>query len=493
MTRSVSRSRGSAAPLNLPVVLAAAPTGIAATDTGTLAAALSVGAGSVVELRAGTYLINAALSVPAGTTLRGVGLATVIRLADATNTNVLNITGDGAAIRTLTIDGNRANQSSNSNGIHTVYSRTAVRDCRVTSCNGYNIVAFPGATDFTVQGCYSEDARDEGIEVQGATRAVVANNVVKSAGKNGIYVYANTASNSSNTCNDVTITGNVVDGSSAITSGYTGIRVDDRATDVTVAGNVVTGGGTNANGIVVSSSTSYACVGVSVVGNTVRAVTGRGILVASATSVAVTGNNVATASLSGIEVSNGTTTTGAVSVTGNTITGCSRSGILVLDVQNWTVANNVCRNNGQDQAQTNYYNGITIFQSTQTVDKGVCTGNRCYDDQGTKTQQYGIRTLNTIGASVVISQNIVDGNQTDGLTFSFGGATAPSSPPWKLISNVSVSSGGNSIAHGLPYTPKTVMIFMRSAGTVYRAGAPDATNVVLAADSGTRTCDILVG
>lgn len=35
--------------------------------------------------------------------------------------------------------------------------------------------------------------------------------------------------------------------------------------------------------------------------------------------------------------------------------------------------------------------------------------------------------------------------------------------------------------------------YMRSAGTVFRAGTPDGTNVVLASDTGTRTCDILVG
>ena len=165
---------------------------------------------------------------------------------------------------------------------------------------------------------------------------------------------------------------------------------------------------------------------------------------------------------------------------------------MVLDTTDFTVADNVCKNNGQG-ANTNTYHGITLWQSTGTVDKGLVSGNRCFDDQGSKTQQYGISTLNTIGASVSIGPNILDGNGTSGMLFSFGGATAASCVPWKLISNQSVSSGGSSIAHGLPYAPQTVLIFMRSAGTVFRAGASDGTYVVLASDSGTRTCDILVG
>jgi hypothetical protein len=40
--------------------------------------------------------------------------------------------------------------------------------------------------------------------------------------------------------------------------------------------------------------------------------------------------------------------------------------------------------------------------------------------------------------------------------------------------------------------PQVVLVFMRSAGTIWRAGGSDATTIVLASDTGTRTCDILV-
>jgi len=470
--------------------VAPAATGTTGTDVANLQAAITAAAGKGIIIPAGSYSITA-LSIPADTSLflsRGCTLT----LANSSNTNLLNVAGNNVTIEGHgKLNGNRANQSGNSNGVYTISAYTTVRGITVTSCNGYNIVAFPGASDFRVDGCISLDARDEGIEVQGCARASITNNLVRGAGKNGIYVYANTTSNSSNTCTDVTISGNIVEGSSAISSGYANIRIDDRARNVTVTGNTVSGGGTSCNGIVVHSSTTYHTRDCAVTGNTVRNVPGAGIQASGySQATVISGNSVQAAGTHGIYVTSANTT--GVTVTGNTVSECTSSGIMLLDTTDFVVEGNICRNNGQG-ANSNTYHGITLWQSTDSVNKGRVAGNRCYDDQVSKTQQYGIRTLNTIGASVSIGPNILDGNGTSGMLFSFGGATAASCVPWKLISNQSVSSGGNSIAHGLPYTPQTVLIFMRSAGTVYRAGASDGTSVVLASDSGTRTCDILVG
>ena len=470
--------------------VAPAATGVSATDAANLQAAITAAAGKGIIIPAGSYL-HTALSIPANTSVflsRGCTLT----LAASAGTNVVNVAGDNVTIEGHgKIDGNRSNQSANSNGVYTISAYTTVRGITVTSCNGYNIVGFPGATDLRVLGCTSLDARDEGIEFQGVTRGLAVGNVVRGAGKNGIYAYANTTSNAANVCRDITIADNVVEGSSALSSGYAGIRVDDRAQNVTVSGNTVSGGGTSCNGIVVASSTTYHTQNVTVSGNTVRSAPGAGIQASAYTkNTTIIGNTVSGAGTHGIYVTSANTT--GTTVVGNTVADCSGSGIMVLDTTDFTVADNVSKNNGQG-ANTNTYHGITLWSSTGTVDKGRVSGNRCFDDQGSKTQQYGIRTLNTIGASVSIGPNILDGNGTSGMLFSFGGATAASCVPWKLISNQSVSSGGNSIAHGLPYAPQTVLIFMRSAGTVFRAGASDGTYVVLASDSGTRTCDILVG
>lgn len=447
--------------------------------------------GADIWIKRGTYTMSG-VNIPARTTLRGEGEGTILKLANATNTTFLfcNAGADDVTFQDLTIDGNRANQTANSNCIYTVAARTRVINCHVKSANGYNIVGFPGATDMLVRGCITEDARDEGIEFQGVTRGSAVGNLVRGIGKNGIYAYANTTSNPANICRDITISGNVVEGSSALSANYAGIRVDDSAYNVTVSNNVVIGGGTGAYGISVQGQAGQFTRNVTVTGNTVRAVPGRGINVANATGTVVSANVVEAAGLSGIVVYSGAS---ATTVTGNQVHGCDESGILIFNTTDFTVTGNLCRNNGQDQTQTNVYNGITLWNSSGTVDKGAIIGNRCYDDQGTKTQQYGIRTLNTIGASVVIGPNVVDGNATTGQAFSFGGATAASSPAWKKITGVTVSAGGNSIAHGLPYTPTSIVICMTSAGSIWKAGGSDATNIVLMADVSTRTCDVWVG
>ena len=205
--------------------------------------------------------------------------------------------------------------------------------------------------------------------------------------------------------------------------------------------------------------------------------------------VTLTGNTARGCGTSGFHI----LATKGVSLVGNVATGNDESGILIFNSTDFVVTGNICRNNGQDQTQTNLYNGITVWNSGGAVDTGIVALNRCYDDQATKTQQYGVRTLNTIGASVIVGQNIVDGNGTDGQTFSFGGATAPSAVAWKKLTGVSVASTGSGIAHGLPYTPTAIVICMTSAGQVWRSGNSTATTIQLMADSGTRTCDVWVG
>ena len=467
-----------------------AATGIAATDTANVQAALTNNAGKCVRLPSGTWNVTGGLTIPANTTLQGLGRGSIIRLNNSANTNVFDITTDYVTIQNLSVDGNRTNQTANSNCIKTVGAETKIVDCYVTSANGYNIVGFNGASKMMVQRCISRDARDEGIEFMGVSGGTIAHNIVLNAGKNGIYVWANTPAGASNTCQNVVVSGNYVTGSSSLASNYAHIRIDDRADQVAITGNVITGGGTGCIGINVSSSTSYDVTNVTITANSITGTPGAGINLGRSIGTTVSANAISSSSGDGIYAANNTVK--AVSIIGNTVSTCSLSGIKLFDLSNFVVANNVCRNNGQSGTSFST-NGIVLWNTSATPDQGVITGNRCYDDQVTKTQQYGIRTLNTIGSSVTISNNIVNGNGTDGLTFSFPGATGPSASPWKRLVNQSVASTGTTIAHGLPYTPTAIVISMTSAGNVYRSATTDATNIYLSSDSGTRTCDIYVG
>lgn len=511
------------------IVLTVDPTGSGTNVYSTITAALAAVpvAGAEVVVKRGTYN-ESALSVPAKTTLRGEDEGTVIYLPNASNVNVVNVAGDDVTIRNLTIDGNRAGQSGNSNCVYTVSARTRVLDCHVKNANGYNIVGFPGATDMLVRGCTTESPRDECIEYQGVVRGVIANNIVRNAGKNGIYVWANTAG--AGVCTDITVIGNMVYNSAALTASYAGIRVDDGAKHVTVSGNTVSGGGTTSPAINIASSTAARVSHVSVVGNTINAPTsygihvaiadyvtvsantirataanegiilastttncqavgnivtgcassgitvvgtkslvanntsegntGRGIYVSGAADCDVVGNNVSGNALGGIVLD---TVTGLCAVTGNKatsnggttnygiqVTGCTKpvlisgntvnlsgaagilvstcqaggaitgnvleanrgAGIWAFDSSNLTITGNTCRNNGTNGGPgASTARGILIYRNSTTTAYHIVSGNRCFDDQGTKTQAYGIGVFSTAD-NVILGPNQLNGNAT---------------------------------------------------------------------------------
>jgi hypothetical protein len=104
------------------------PTGVAATDTPVLQAALAACAtagGGRVVCGAGTYVVNATLTLPAATIIAGAGpQGTVLQLAPGSNTDLVvtagfasntgttNIGIYGFGLENITLDANRANQTS---------------------------------------------------------------------------------------------------------------------------------------------------------------------------------------------------------------------------------------------------------------------------------------------------------------------------------------------------------------------------------------------
>jgi hypothetical protein len=106
-------------------LLVAAPTGVAATDTANIQAAIN--AGGVARLQAGTYVCNL-LQIKSNSVLVGHGVgATTIQLATGANTDLITVpnfstlTGGNTSggeskfgFRDLTLDGNGANQSGTS-------------------------------------------------------------------------------------------------------------------------------------------------------------------------------------------------------------------------------------------------------------------------------------------------------------------------------------------------------------------------------------------
>lgn len=101
-------------------VVVAAPTGVAATDTANIQAALATAAsapGGVAILREGTYVVNATLTLSSRVTLQGQGMNVTKIQADAAMGNVAIIAGSNssdAAVRDLQIDANQFNRGTKS-------------------------------------------------------------------------------------------------------------------------------------------------------------------------------------------------------------------------------------------------------------------------------------------------------------------------------------------------------------------------------------------
>ena len=116
-----------------------APIGVAATDTGNINTALSaasVAGGGVVQLREGTYNINATLNIGTNVTLQGMGRAATILLGDPAfgASSIISSSGADNGLRDLTVDENQPNRAGDSPFIGLLLNsqRLLVENCKFT-------------------------------------------------------------------------------------------------------------------------------------------------------------------------------------------------------------------------------------------------------------------------------------------------------------------------------------------------------------------------
>lgn len=103
-----------------------------------------------------------------------------------------------------------------------------------------------------------------------------------------------------------------------------------------------------------------------------------------------------------------------LAITGNHVAGSGRAGIRVEDSVDCTITGNVARNNGQGGNVTFYF-GILLYKNTGTCSGHIVSGNRCYDDQGVKSQGYGIKVLGACD-NLVLGPNLSSGNSVGAQT-----------------------------------------------------------------------------
>ena len=111
------------------------------------------------------------------------------------------------------------------------------------------------------------------------------------------------------------------------------------------------------------------------------------------------------------------------------------------------IANNVMKNNNQVAAS---FSGINLNNACTGF---ILSGNRCYDDQGTKTQAFGIELVSSAFDNFMIVNNNLIGNDTGAMDINVTGS------PERIIAN--------NLGDISRQQPMKVTMFYNSGGTVW--------------------------
>lgn len=411
-----------------------------ADDTAAINAAIATG--KPVFFPAGTYLISSDLVPGSGQLLEGAGRSkTTIKKTAGTTAVILPAAGSGGAVRRMTVDCN-----GHQGGIfvtnHTDY---LIEDVLVKNTAGggfWGFCAHTGAHRMRVIGsrataCY--------IGVQfggGASDCVLQNSEVDNITENSTFegmVFLSTAPRANvignyihdgATCDGISLDQGSVDvlilGNRLVNIG--GANTARRGINFTVAGgahrariigNVIDTTGENA--IYVFTNNDYGLIQGNTIRNTNQSNTNPSVSVeVDAFHWKVIGNLVDTS----VGTCDGFFVNSKNVYADNVVLNQGRHGIYIfadgsgpVSVTDAVVLGNILKNNGKAVSG----NGIQLTANFSGVISNVqVSHNRCFDDQATKTQQFGISAAGTAADHSIITENITVGNAAGGLSVTPG-------------------------------------------------------------------------
>src|SRR5213593_2360588 len=255
----------------------------AADDTGALVGTIGrvPPSGGLVYLPRGTYRVTSPIAIERPNVwVFGSGPdATVIRLSDAANADILAIRTSDYTVSNLTIDGNKAHNASGAGilvdaaAASQLLENVTVRDLRVVRTKGAGIKirsspSGPVNRRSLVQSCVVDDTDAEGIALMATDQSIVANCFVSRTGNHGIIskqgdentlignqILQAGFNKSSGFAHGIAIDGNGglnPNGRHRIIGNYifdacdAGIEVADAVDDIVIEGNTVNGAGVGA-------------------------------------------------------------------------------------------------------------------------------------------------------------------------------------------------------------------------------------------------------
>jgi parallel beta-helix repeat protein len=309
-------------------------------------AALGAVGGTVILLE-GQYNITASINLTTGTTLRGQGPGTILKIPNGHNANLNVISASSVEhvlVADLKIDGNWSNQAAGTmNGIY-----------------------FDTVTYSEIVSCWLESMRNSGIDLEGSSNIIILGNVTFDNYWNGINMVGSSYN---------TIVGN--------NSSY-----DDYGIDITASSNYNTIAGNDYSSDVLGIDL-YASDYNSVVGNTCTGNNMEGISLYQAANNTITGNTCVGNGHAGINMEQPTTQYNTIAgntcngndfgiftvsganantITGNTTNSNNDAGIDLDTSDNNTVTGNICQANG--------FSGIYLSGcSNNTISSNTVVGN----------------------------------------------------------------------------------------------------------------------
>lgn len=370
--------------------------------------------GGTVEIGGGTFNFLTRLVPKSYVCIKGAGPGiTILRTqTGVVNSLIFALSGDavtGVIIEDLTVDGNVSVLGTDLDGINlTSAVRPVVRNVEVKNTGGYGIIfntcTAPTAKDCVVTNVATIQATNpDGITAVNGSRARIEGCTVTDWGNSnngrGIIVQA---------CADSKILNNDVIQATAALSSNHGIAVSGASHRSKVRGNLVDK--------TLYSGTARSGAGISVTTATDCSIDDNDVLMPlqndGSLECILVGTNADRTRIRGNFVNGGddngiTVWTDECIVTSNEVSNAAHNGIGVGDAAiNCTVGENIVKNSGMHGPGSTYA-GISVDDGLGIIIKG----NRCFDDQGTKTQVYGVRTSGAANFNTIIG-NDLRGNLT---------------------------------------------------------------------------------
>ncbi|RLI00646.1 hypothetical protein DRO31_08325 [Candidatus Bathyarchaeota archaeon] len=342
--------------------------------------------GGKIFIRTGTYIVARSLSFENKSNIIIVGgKKTILKLADSANCDVINIVNaQRIRIENIEIDGNKVNQTAaTSHGIEiNNSSNVVIANVYIHDTKGA-AVGVRDSTHISIRDSVHEDTDGDSDFAFNVDYFEFINNICRNYFDTGIAYFGKYG----------VIIGNIFEGGTVgVYLGTAGVKTEN----VVVAQNSFKSHAESAILVEEPRETGVEPTeNISIVGNVIadskRGIFVRGKDYSGVRNATIADNTILRCETYGIYLDTlkpDTSPVVAINITNNVVAFCGAEGISLARTRHCLVMGNIAVNNGQSGNQP----GILLYGDDYGEARyNFVIGNKCFDNQATKTQGYGIR------------------------------------------------------------------------------------------------------